>query len=414
MVGYTARLITRNTVGLYMYGVGDNQPIHYNNVSENQWGAYIYATSPHISHNDFLNNTHSSLYLHLNSAPRVEWNSFSNSATHQEERYGIYVEECSHGNRGLLLSNNTFSYVNESLAIKDSGRDDSRLVQIRDNRFRHSTNSITIRDSGRLGNPLLVRNNNITRNIGGKAIGVYSSIADVEVFVESNSLWNVSVGVYVQSPWVTVEKNVISVWGWEPTPIDSGPRGIYSSSPTAVIGNNTLDIISKKFGWTEVNGIRGTWKLAYNNTVKGYVYGFRVQSTTNPTIRQNHIEGNGAGVRLWGSGVSPLIENNTFVNNVDGVLVQGGASPTVLNNTMSNTDYRTSGVQVSNGTPAIEGNSIQKIGQFGIWVRGQYGNPEILLNTISYNVYGIKIEGGNATIHNSNIIHHNDYYYFVS
>ncbi|MFQ6129129.1 MAG: right-handed parallel beta-helix repeat-containing protein [Thermoplasmata archaeon] len=227
------------------------------------------------------------------------------------------------------------------------------------------------------------------------------------VSIVENDMWNVTTGIYVDSANVTVEKNTVYLWGWV-----SYPRGIYSSSSTTMIGNNTLDVIDKNPGWTEVNGIRGTWKLAYNNSVKSYVYGFRVDSSTNPTIRQNHIEGNSAGVRLWGSGVSPLVENNTFVDNVVGVLVQGASSPTILNNTFSSSGYLSAGIKVEYGTPVIEGNEIYSIGQMGIWITSG-GNPEISLNTISYNDYGIRVAGGNATIHNSNTIHHNDYGIYI-
>ncbi|MFQ6129009.1 MAG: right-handed parallel beta-helix repeat-containing protein, partial [Thermoplasmata archaeon] len=400
--------LTYNTVGLYMLHGRSGQDIHGNNISGNQWGSFIKASSPDISYNDFMNNTYA-LVLYLDSASKVEWNTFSNSANHTEVRYGIYIEDCNYRSRQISLSNNTFSYVNQSIEIESSGKDytgHDRNILVDYNRFRYSNYSITISSSGTSGKPIGIKNNNVTHNIEGKAIGIYSSIG--EILVVSNYLWNVSVGVYIQSPSVTVERNTISVWGWGPTPIDSGPRGIYTNHGTTIIGNNTLDTTSRDVGWTEVNGIRGIWRFAFNNSVKSYEYGFRIEGGINSTIRGNHIEENGAGVRLWGAGVDPLIEENTFVDNVVGVLVQSNSSPTILNNTFESVGYLSAGIKVESGTPVIEGNTIYNIGQMGIWITGN-GNPEIVQNTISYNDYGIKIQGGNATIHNNNSIHHNQW-----
>jgi parallel beta-helix repeat protein len=376
-----ARILNNSVEGLEI--INSKGIVEKSNVSKSEYGAHMRISDLDFTGNDFWNNRYS-LYLHNDSISTIQKNNFTNPQIHDSGRHGVSLYQCSAGWGDVMIDNNRFLFTNYSVYSMQSGN----LTE---------------------NEPIVIQYNNISSNDAGRAIGIYQS--EGYVTIKHNDLWNVTTGMYISSDHVTVEKNKVTIWGTTSRPM---PRAIYSESEATIIGNNTLKSILRPPSM-EHNGIRGVWKLAYNNTITRFTYGFRMDvATSKSDVVKNHIYNNSVGVRLYGSGVQPLIKLNNFTDNIDGLLVQGGASPKILKNDIMKLYGSTSyGIEISDGSPEIRENNITDIRLKGIWVKK--GNPEIVQNSISNNKEGIGITSVGAPIVKNNTIEGNtDYGIYVS
>jgi parallel beta-helix repeat protein len=183
--------------------------------------------------------------------------------------------------------------------------------------------------------------------------GVAMSAFDTVPILRHNTLIDNSIGAWCYQCGAYIENNIIS----------GGAGGLYlQSSPSPYVANNTISLSLPYYGGIDVYG--GNPEIV-NNSISGATWGIRVIGGA-PEIHGNNRLENNSEYGLYVAGTLPfnVTDNNTFKNNGVGGIYLG---------TDSNV----------------------RIGED---------------NVIAYNSqYGIKIQGGNATISNRNIIHRNQY-----
>ena len=145
-----------------------------------------------------------------------------------------------------------------------------------------------------------------------------------------------------------------------------------------------------------------------------------------PTIQNNifiHNMAYGYGFTLFNEQGSPLIQDNTFTDNIGSGLLNNNGNPLIQNNTfLGNTGY---GLRNESGSPTIQDNSFIGTGDCGLY--NENGNPTIKNNTFTssqscglYNstgspliqdntftgnsLEGLYNESGNPTIQNNTFI----------
>ncbi len=133
--------------------------------------------------------------------------------------------------------------------------------------------------------------------------------------------------------------------------------------------------------------INGGWVISLHNS--------------SPTIKSNILENDTCGI-YCGPGSSPLIENNTFFQNISYGIACNDASPLIRNNTITNNIYL--GIRfIANSNPQIENNTISNNQASGISCSGSTGI--IRNNTITNNAFnGVSCQNYSAPqITNNNI-----------
>lgn len=152
--------------------------------------------------------------------------------------------------------------------------------------------------------------------------------------------------------------------------------------------------------------IRGTVFLANNNTVSGFnitptnAVGIQGSNITNPTLRNNSINGATTGILLQ-TVSSPLIANNVVTNSAfRGVSLTESTNARITSNTVVGAIGEGIGLDNALGTVLIDGNTVRNVGQTttdtnleaGIFIRNNRGDANI---TISNNITEENLQTGN-------------------
>ncbi len=152
--------------------------------------------------------------------------------------------------------------------------------------------------------------------------------------------------------------------------------------------------------------IRGTVNLASNNTVSGFnitptnAAGIQGSNISNPTLRNNTINGASTGILLQNVG-NPVIANNLVTSSVTrGVSVSESVNARVTSNTVVGAVGEGIGLDNALGTVLIDGNTVRNVTQTaidtnleaGIFIRNNRGDANI---TISNNLTEDNLQSGN-------------------
>jgi len=195
-------------------------------------------------------------------------------------------------------------------------------------------------------------------------------------------------GIYCSSSTPTISNNTIS---------NNNDKGIYCVNSSPTISNNTISNNND-------NGIycSSSSPNISNNTIRNNNDDGIYCSSSSPSISNNEISNNDDGIYCRNSS-SPTISNNTIRNNYDDGIYCSSSSSTISNNTISN---NSDGIYFEHSNQTISNNTISNNGDNGIYF--DHSNPTIINNTISNNDDGIYCSYSSPNISNNTISNNGD------
>ena len=247
-----------------------------------------------------------------------------------------------------------------------------------------------------------------TLYVGGSGPGNYSKIQDAIDNASDGDTVFVYNGAYSEAIQVNVEKLTVIGEDRDSTVIDANAsnkavviqqNGVVISGFTVIAKNNCIFVTG---GLTAIT-------ISKNNLSQrtNILYGidFEYDGDNNANI----IEGNifysnscGIGLASWYHSGMNIIQNNTFINNFNGMEISGENNK-ILNNKFI--DCRDSGITLYCGTSIIEEN-IFSGNNIGLDVRGSQN--KIMRNRFENNTLGVRVDGGTNTVVTQNNFIHNE------